>query len=629
VKKNQRFLDFIDTYRKNADNDLLLAEAIRRSRAAVVLGHFFHMRRTDLNYDITPLEIERRLEGIANSRYPKTRFIDGATGPPPMITAFAPQGNLDLLSRAAHSSGFFNKTQDRDGVIRWAPLLVRCGAEMYASLAVQAVWHFLNRPPLEVILSPYGVRGVKLGKILIPTDEFGRMAVNHLGPQAMVLQYSITDILKGQVPPETFRDKIVFVGGAAMGIADYIITPFSASTPGLALHAIVSDNILTEHFLTQPPWIRVFDILAIIILCLLVTFGLSRLNPLKGLFFAFFLFGGYILFVQQLFVRSGTLLNMVYPLLGLLLSYIGITVLSYFTEERKRRQVKKTFTQYVASDVIEEMLENPEQLKLGGEVKTLTVLFSDLRGFTTYSEIYSPEELVRILSSYFTKMTEEIFDCHGTLLMYIGDALMAVFGAPVESPVHAEQACLSALAMRKRLLSLQLEWSAMNRPMLTARIGINSGPMLVGNLGSDQRFTYGVLGDHVNLASRLEGLNKLYGTDILIGENTAKMVGNTLLVRELDSVRVVGKKQAAKIFELVGRLEDRLPEQKRRFLDVYAEALETYRRRSWDRALTLFEEGAGILEGDSSCRVMSNRCRLYLENPPPEDWDGVYVATRK
>ncbi len=397
----------------------------------------------------------------------------------------------------------------------------------------------------------------------------------------------------------------------------------------MALHATVADNILTGRFLSQPPWIRVIDALAIVTLCLFAGLGLSRLNPLKGVLFALVLFGGYIFFAQQLFVRSGTLLNMVYPLLGLLLTYIGITVLSYFTEERKRRQVKKTFSQYVASDVIDEMLENPEQLKLGGEVKTLTVLFSDLTGFTTYSEIYSPEELVRILSSYFTKMTEEVFNCHGTILMYIGDGLMAVFGAPLESPSHAEQACQSALAMRKRLLSLQLEWSALDRPMLSARIGINSGPMLVGNLGSDQRFTYSVLGDHVNLSSRLEGLNKLYGTDILLGENTAKLVGKNFITRELDSVRVVGKKQDVKIFELVGHAEDRIPEEKQRFLGIYAEALDAYRRRHWDRALALFEEGAGVAGKDQSCSVMSNRCRLYLENPPPEDWDGVYVATQK
>lgn len=626
---DEGFMDFMGTFRENADNDRRLAQAIQRSRSAVVLGHFFHMRESDLNYDILPSEIERRLEGIADSRYPETEFLDGATDLPPLITAFAPQGNLEILTRSADASGFFNKTPDADGVVRWAPLVIRCGDRLYSSLAIQAVWHFLGRPELEVAVTPYGVRGIQMGKIYIPTDDWGRMAVNHLGPPAVIPQYSIADILKGHAPKDAFDGKIVFIGGAAMGIADYIITPFSASMPGLALHVMVSDNILTQRFLTQPPWIRVFDLLAVFMLCLLTGFGLSRLNPLKGMFFALFLFGGYIIFTQQLFVRSGILLNMVYPLLGLLLTYVGVTVLSYFTEERKRRQVKKAFSQYVASDVIDEMLEDPEQLKLGGEVKPLTVLFSDLRGFTSYSEIYAPEELVRILSSYFTKMTEEIFNHHGALLMYIGDALMAVFGAPVESPAHAEQACRAALAMRKRLFILQLEWSAMDRPMLSARIGINTGPMLVGNLGSDQRFTYGVLGDPVNLASRLEGLNKLYGTDILIGENTAAMVQDRFLLRELDAVRVVGKQQAVKIFQLVGSLEDPVDPDQRLFLEIYAEALDAYRGRRWKEAMSLFEKGAQILREDPSCIVMFKRCRQYLENPPPEHWDGVYVATHK
>jgi len=627
--RNPHFLDEMAAFRNRADNDRLLAESIRGSEAFVVLGHFFHMHPEDLNYEIPPEDLESRLKQISNSRYAAPRWNDGVTRLPPPITAFAPHPTLPIFSRAADASGFFHKLADTDGVVRWAPLMMRCQKDLFAPLAIQAVWHFMDRPSLEVVVTPYGIRGIQLGGIFIPTDEFGRMPVNHLGPSAVISQYSITDILQEKTDPAAFKGKIVFVGGAAMGIADYIITPFSASMPGLALHATLSDNILTQRFLSQPPWIRVFDLLTLFVLCVSMSLILTHLNPLRGLLFALVLFGGYILFAQQLFVRSGTLLNMIYPLLGMFLTYLGTTVFSYFTEERKRRQVKKTFSQYVASDVIDEMLENPEQLKLGGKVETLSVLFSDLTGFTTYSEMYSPEELVRILSSYFTKMTEEIFNCHGTLLMYIGDALMAAFGAPVPSASHAEQACASALAMRKRLLSLQLEWSALDRPMLAARIGINSGPMLVGNLGSDQRFTYGVLGDQVNLGSRLEGLNKLYGTDILVGENTARLAAHAFILRELDSVRVVGKKQAVRIYELVAHAEDRVPDPARRFLDVYAGALEAYRQREWDRARTLFEEGAGIVDQDPSCRVMAARCRLYTENPPPAEWDGVYVATRK
>ncbi len=626
---SKQLSQFLDVYRVKTDNDQILADAIKRTSAAIVLGHFFHMAREDLNYEITPAEIQHQLTRISASRYPLVSPADRNVEALPIIEAFAPEGNLEIFSQVADSSGFYNKTPDEDGSIRWTPLMIRSGDGIYASLAVQSAWYFLNRPLLVVKGAAHGVEGVQMGDAFIPTDEYGRMLINHLGPSSVIPQYSITDILKGRIKPGTFQDKIILVGGAAMGIADYIITPFSTSMPGLALHATVIDNILTRNFLNKPSWTRIFDLFAIIALGLVIGFVLPRINAFKGFLFALMLFSAYIFWARWLFVESGILLNMVYPLLGLVLTYIVLTVFSYFTEERERRRIKKTFSHYVASDVIEEMLEDPNRLKLGGEVKTLTVLFSDLSGFTRYSEKYRPEEMVNILNEYFTEMTDEVFSNHGTLKEYVGDELMAIFGAPVENFRHADQACDAALAMRNRLRALRLEWAELGRPQLTARTGVNSGSMLVGNLGSVHRFAYGVLGDQVNLGSRLEGLNKQYGTEILIGQNTASLVKDEFVLREIDSVRVVGKKEAVKVFELVSRSTDPVSREQSEFFDLYAEGLSVYRQRQWQKAQKLFQQASNMVGRDQSCLVMADRCRIYLDQPPPDDWGGVYQATKK
>jgi adenylate cyclase len=279
--------------------------------------------------------------------------------------------------------------------------------------------------------------------------------------------------------------------------------------------------------------------------------------------------------------------------------------------------------------VIDEMLKEPDRLKLGGEEKVLTVLFSDLAGFTGYSESFPPHEMINILSEYFEKMTEEIFAHQGTLKEYVGDELMAIFGAPLEQTDHAQRACAAALAMRDRLRTLRQDWSKIGRPSLRARTGINSGPMLVGNLGSRYRFAYGALGDQVNLGSRLEGLNKLYGTEILLGENTADLLGGSFLLREVDLVRVKGRKQPVRIYELVGNSEASLPEEKEQSLSHFAAALEAYRKQFWQEALGLFKQSSALCPEDGPSRIMAERCQIYLEAPPQGEWDGVFEMTSK
>jgi adenylate cyclase len=306
-----------------------------------------------------------------------------------------------------------------------------------------------------------------------------------------------------------------------------------------------------------------------------------------------------------------------------------LTAYSYVTEQRQRKRIKSTFRQYVAAEVVEEMLKDPRRLRLGGEVKTLTVLFSDLEGFTSYSERHTPQQMAEMLGEYYNRMTEQVFAHRGTLKEYVGDELMAIFGAPLEQADHAQRACAAALAMRETRLALAAEWTKTGRPQLRARTGINSGPMLVGNLGSRYRFAYGALGDQVNLGSRLEGLNKVYGTEILMGENTARLVETAYLLREVDMVRVLGRAQPVRIYELLAKLGTPRTLEQEKALRSYAAGLEAYRQKVWVEALALFEDAIRICPEEGPARTLAERCEVHQKTPPPEDWDGVFEQAFK
>ena len=620
-----RLIAFLGERERTADNDRTLALAIKGSPAPVVLGYFFHMSSDDLGYRLEPKEIERRLGLIADSTYPMVTYQRGADqATVPFINAYAPETNLESLSAAAASSGYFSVTSDPDGVVRWMPLVIRSGDELFPPLSILCAWHQLGRPPLAVKAGVHGVDGIQMGDRFIPTDEHGRLLVNYLGPPKTFPHISATDILAGRYEKDAFKGRIVLVGATAIGTHDLRSTPLNPVFPGVEIHATVLDNILTGAFLAKPEWSRMYDLLAIVALGAAIGLVLPRLHAISGLLFAVALFALYIFMARWLFVHKNIWLGVVYPLLALTVNYVALTVHSYVSEERQRRQIKQTFRQYVAPEIVEEILKNPSQLKLGGEEKVLTVLFSDLEGFTTHSERYAPHEIADILSDYYDKMTEQVFDNQGTLKEYVGDELMAIFGAPIEQRDHAARACAAALAMRDARIALGSEWAKIGRPRLHARTGINSGPMLVGNLGSSYRFAYGVLGDHVNLASRLEGLNRVYGTEILIGENTASLIDGAFVLREVDMVRVKGRHQAVRIYELIATSRTSMPPQQGEALSLYAAGLEAYRKQLWDDASELFRQSLALRSEDGPSRTMAERCRIYRATPPPEEWDGVF-----
>ncbi len=629
-----RLTELLRETQVRADHDGALAAAMRRSSAPIVLGYFFHMPGQyvrsgfEEGYRIDPQEAARRLEGIRASQYPLVMEADPDRRPE-LPTAVAPEVNLPVLLEAATSSGYFDVREDRDGVVRWMPLVIRAGDSLFPPLAVSMLWQALGRPRLQVDVGREGVEGIWVGPRFVPTDEQGRLLIDYVGPPRSFPHYSIADILVGALPEGSFRDRIVLVGATATGLHDVRSTPFGNVFPGLEIHANVIDDILSDRFVTRPEWSKIFDLLAIVLLGCAIGLVLPRVSAGVGLLAAALLATAHVLLARWLFVEHSVWLNIVYPLLALGTNYVSLTVYYYVGETRERKRIHGAFGRYVAPVVIEQMLEDPGRLELGGEEKVLTVLFSDLVDFTTFSERYTPREMIGLLSEYYARMTERVFAHEGMLKEYVGDELMAIFGAPVEQPEHAARACAAALDMRALRRALNEEWTRSGRPPLSARTGINTGLMLVGNLGSEYRFSYGVLGDQVNLGSRLEGLNKTYRTEILVGETTTALVADAFRLREIDLVRVVGRKQPTRIYELLGHSGDALPDAREVSLARYAEGLHAYRDRLFGEAEALLRAGLALWPGDGPARALLERCALHRATPPPEDWDGVFDATTK
>ena len=625
--KNKDLDRFLDESKSLADNDLSLANSIKMSKAKVVSGYFFHMTQKGLDYTIEKETIKNNLAQISRSKYPIIQFSQKDSDIDPFFEAYAPEVNLPIIDEAAGSSGYFNMFPDLDGVVRWVPLIIKCGQEIFSPLSIQTVWHYLDCPPMIVKIANYGIEGIRIGGIEIPTDETGQMMINYLGPPKTFPHYPITDIINNKIAKGEFKDKIVLIGATATGIYDMRNTPFSAIFPGLEIHPTVIDNILRQNFLTQPKWAKIFDLLAIILIGIVTGFVIPRLGAAKGILFPVGLFMIHMYLSRLLFVKYGFLINTIYPFTALIVLYVSLTIYKYMTEERERKKIKGAFTYYVSSSVVNEMLKYPEKLKLGGDRKELSILFSDIRSFTTIAEGLAPEDLVHLLNEYLTIMTDIVFKYDGTLDKYMGDSIMAIYGAPLDLPDHPIKACRSALEMIKELKALNQKWISEGKQPMDIGIGINTGPMMVGNMGSEQRFDFTVIGDSVNLGSRLEGANKSYKTNIIISEFTFERVKNEFTCMELDSVRVRGKEQPVKIYSLKG--DKNLPDIQEEAINQFNQAVNLYKNREWDKAIHIFKNITAMDPKFYAAEVYIERCLDLKKNPPPADWDGVYTIKTK
>jgi adenylate cyclase len=498
---------------------------------------------------------------------------------------------------------------------------------LFPPLSLQMI-HEATHLATGVRIAQFGVDGVKLGDRLIPSSESGDFLVNYFGPAFTFTHYSASDVLSRQIGAKELKGKIVLVGGTAAGTHDIHVSPYGALYPGVEIHANVIESILNEDFLKRPDWLRVVDI-GVILVSGIILGWMSRL--LKAYTMALFLVVGvfgYLGVDYYLFTSKGLWLHSVYPVFTQIFVYSGITLYQYAFETRQKRFIQSAFSQYLAPEVVNRLVEDPSLLKLGGERKVLTAFFSDVAGFSTISEKLSPDELVELLNHYLTEMTDIILKYQGTVDKFEGDAIIAFFGAPVPFEDHALRACLVSLEMQKRLAELRDEWRKEGKHELFMRIGLNTGPMVVGNMGSSARMDYTMMGDSVNLAARLEGVNKQYKTYTMISQFTYEHAKEGIETRKLDSIRVMGKKEPVDIYEVLGK-KGEMDENIREILSLFNQGIGHYEQRQWQEGITCFEQALKIHPEDGPSSTYLERCRGFLETPPPDEWDGVYSMLSK
>ena len=626
------FLSYLDDAKIAYNYDLQLAQAIQQN-ANVVLGLYF-LNHSETGHLSPETEAEYR-ELIRRTAYRSIQRPAGTGEAPLRVRRYeGVEPNLPLFSDAARSFGHFNVTPDRDGFIRFSSLLIDYHGDYYPSLALEVARAFLN-PSLPPIVHALGAEGagniqeIRLGSISIPCDERGRLFINYYGPEGMFRYYSLSDVLQGKVESYKFADKIVLFGVTSKIIQDEHSAPFQNSTfPGVEINATIVENILRQDFLTRPEWCTLLETLVILFLGLLLSVVRHHKSPLWSVWTSLICLAALSAAAYLAFRIGKIWLNVSYPALFILLDYLTITSYNYFTEARQKRELKDAFQHYVSPKVVEEMLDHIDTLQLGGERRLLTAFFSDIRGFTPLSENMSPELLVQFLNEYFSEMTQLVLKYEGTVDKYMGDAIMAFYGAPLEQADHAKRACKTAVDMMIRLRELQAGWEARGLPSVDIGIGINSGEMSVGNMGSDTRFDYTIMGDNVNLAAHLEGANKEYGSNIIISEFTYQLIqDDSFLVRSLDTVRVRGKETPVTVYELIGY--GNYYAQKKPLVETFCHGLQAYKQQEWAQAIALFEEALALDPDDGPSRIYVDRCAEYAKNPPPEDWDGVFVMPSK
>jgi adenylate cyclase len=581
-----------------------------------------------------PPSNEPRAAGLSISPQVTVRLIE-ETPKTPLATFPAMRLPTMALAEAARGIGFINLTPDIDGTTRRLPLVANADGRPVLQLAARIAADLLGADSITV----HG-RQLRIGSATIPLTNTGEMLIDwhgdlqndHAYPMYSIgaVLRSFTDIQAGKPPmldPALFKDKIVFIAATAAGTYDLRVTPLSPITPGVLIHMAALDNILRNRYLRPAPaWANAAVTL---ILCLgtawlfMVMSGhTAKLLLIAGMGAAY-----YALAVHA-FTSHGLWVDLALPLGALGVTFAAAATVEYLTEGRQRRQLRAAFDKYMAPDVVDEIMKNPDQIRLGGEKKELSVLFSDIAGFTSISEKLTPEALVVLLNKYLSAMTDIILKHRGNVNKYLGDGIMAIFGAPRGEPHHASLACFAALDSQTELLKLRDQWAQEGHPEISARIGINSGPLVVGNMGSQKRLEYTVMGDSVNLASRLEGANKYYDTLILIGPRTYELARQDIEAREVDLMRVKGKHEPVVVYELLSR-KGALPSQKQLVVNAYLEGLRAYKHREFKQAVTKFEAALRLDPKDGPSRVYLARAQEFLADPPAADWDGVYDLKSK
>jgi adenylate cyclase len=538
--------------------------------------------------------------------------------------------NIPVLQQAAKGGGFINIFPDNDGIIRRAPLLINYEGKIYPSLSLQAVISFLGEK-ISLVTPTYGktkkLESIKLGSLTIPTDDRGQVLIPFIGRSYTFSYYSATDILHNKLQKDALLGKILFIGTSATGLGDLQATSIQNPFPGVEIQATLVNGMLQHLFSYIPAWTLGANIFLTLLFGLFAAIFFPYLGP-RILSIIIVLLPAAMLFINNwIWEKTGLILSFLIPVILVLALALFNMIYGYLFETRRREQLKIMFGQYVPEKHIDEMLKSSAKYVMHGEDREMSVMFSDIRNFTSISEGMAATDLVTMLNTFFTPMTEIIFKHRGTIDKYVGDLIMAFWGAPLRDKNHRRHAIESALEMQAKLKEIQPLLTANKWAEIKIGIGINSGEMSVGDMGSRFRRNYTVLGDSVNLASRVEGLTKFYGVDIIVTEATHQNQSR-FVFRKLDQVRVKGKKQGIAIYEVICHEKEATPELQQE-LKVYHQALDFYFQQQWDNALTLLSTLKQRYPNKKIYSLYLERIEEFKSHPLPPDWDGIYVHTAK
>jgi adenylate cyclase len=603
-------------------NDQILADAMRRSR--VVLGE------SGLPYVLSEYDNTLPLTGLAMlGEEPQPFLLDF----PGLLR------NVHVLEQAAAGRGLFTIKSERDGIVRRVPMMMQAQGATMPSLSFEVLRVATGTDTIFVKSEKAGIKSIAVKGFEVPTDRNGQLWV-HFARHDPSIYVSAVDVLEGRVAPEMIARKLVLIGTSAVGLFDVKTTPIDPVMPGVEIHAQVLEGALTRALLSQPTYAIVAEFGAALLLGILVIAFAPLFGPVTlvavGALFASLLVGTSWYFYAQ----HRLLIDFTYPLLSTTAIYLTLIFSSFVREQAQRRQIRSAFGQYLSPALVEQLAQAPEKLVLGGEEREMTIMFSDVRGFTTISESFKhdPQGLTKLMNRFLTPLTNAILARKGTIDKYMGDAIMAFWNAPLDDKEHQLNACEAALDMLERIEGLnevrQLEAQEGGHPYIPINVGVglNTGTCVVGNMGSDLRFDYSVLGDSVNLASRLEGQSKEYGFPIIVGSKTALAVKDKFAILELDFIMVKGKKEPEVIYAIAGREDTAQSGRFQRLRNLTIEMLACYRSRDWEGALAAIERGrntddAGALE--LLYNLYETRIRGYQKNPPPEDWNGAFALLTK
>ena len=615
-KKNN---DFVKSLKGLPDNDDLFANSIK-DHGTVVLGAIpsnslknnFQMRFGLIQQGDDPKKFLREYKGI--------------------------QTNLKILNSSSAGIGSMS-IGNNDSIIRKLPLFENINGSLVPSLSLELLRVAIGASTYQIKSSnasgetafgeETGINHVKLGNLIIPTNPDGSVWIHY--PEVSVDSISVSDIIKQKYPKDFFKDKILIVGTSAPGLFDLRSTPLKNNVPGVKIIADLTDQILSGSFLQRPDWIFGLELFTGFTLAILITIFIQFLGPIGGL--SVFLigngisiFGSFYIFENYLF-----LIDPISPLVICLISYLVITFFNFLFTELERRKVRNAFSQYMSPVMVEKLAQSNKSLKLGGERREMTFLFSDIRGFTAISEKYKddPESLTVLINSILTVLSDEVLDQDGTIDKYMGDCIMAFWNAPSEDPFHREKSIEAAFKMSEALNKLNESLDRKGENKLSIGIGINSGECIVGNMGSEKRFDYTVLGDAVNLASRLEGQSGNYGMQIILGEETIKKISkNEYFQFELDLISVKGKSEPTSIFTVFKSWTAEVAYEV--FYEEHMDFLKNYRNKNWDKAKQHIDKyRLSIPEFTLYYTLFLNRIDELSKQSLPEDWSGIFAAETK